>query len=101
MSSERVPPGQESILLELYYKDGFCTVQAIWDGAQIRQLEKKSKCLFLTRIEGLKVYVTKTPNSEKLEVKVVIEIAKRWIAGDYVTVQPALFPNLPPRDWMS
>lgn len=101
MSTERIPKGESNILLSLFYQGGFCTVQAIWDTAEIERLAKRGDCILAAERPPLSVYVRRTKGSQKITRNLTVEIVDRWLKGEYMRVQQSFIPGFPDTDWMS
>lgn len=101
MSRKRIPEGSKNILLVCHYKDGFCTVQATWDKALFPIKELVAGKIVLLRGTTHDVYVKATKNSTYISRELATTIAERWLQGKYLTVERAVLPDFPSRDWVS
>lgn len=101
MSLKRLPEEVTMLLLTLFYQDGFCTIQATWDEANIAYLKSYEKCVLCWKEGKIEVYVNRTEASQKIPSELVMKIAKRWMEGDYVRVEMGLDAGIHEKDWMS
>jgi hypothetical protein len=101
MSSDRLPKESRNILLTMYYRDGFCTIQAMWDNVEIERLRKAGHCKLVAESPPHSIYVRKSRGSQALPRDLAMNIIGRWLKGEYVKVQYPLFPETEALDWMS
>jgi len=101
MSRTRIPDEVTDVLLIVHYRDGFCTVQAVFDATNAYRRPSRMERIVMIATEKFNLIVRSTPNSDYVSRALAAELAKRWLDGQYIVVEHALLPGHQQRDWLS